>query len=248
MNKSVIFFSNTLIISCLTWSTCQSLHIHWSSEELTVWSSFFHLDLGVAPTFPQGWRFGWDGLLLEVFLCVGLALGGLGTFSPAGTSWRRVPVCTGEAEATDITGLPAEVGAWTGIGKEFWVSLYFRAWQQRKVCILFPNCDALFALSEMHSRKGSNYIHHSTLFCWSRMSSVTLLRISSKLKPDNVFPFLLCTSFMKLMKSELKGKSRKTRLLTGNTMAVINIRERCSFHVWFTAVDALKDTNSANEL
>lgn len=112
----------------------------------------------------------------------------------------------------------------------------------------FLNCAALFALSEMHSRKGSNYIHHSTLFCWSRMSSVTLLRISSKLKPDNVFPLLLCTSFMKLMKSELKGESRKTRLLTGNTMAMINIRERCSFHVWFTAVDALKDTNSSNEL
>lgn len=65
---------------------------------------------------------------------------------------------------------------------------------------------ALFALSEMRSRKGSSCVQHRTLFCWSRMSSVTLLRTSSKLKSDNVFPFLLCMSFMKLVKSELKGQ------------------------------------------
>jgi len=111
----------------------------------------------------------------------------------------------------------------------------------------FLDCAAPSPLSEMHSRKGSSYVHHSTLFCWSKMSSVTLLRISSKLKPDSVFPFLLCTSFMKLVKSELNGK-KTTSLLTGSTTAVASIREHCSFRVWVTAAGPLKDTDFSNEL
>lgn len=92
--------------------------------------------------------------------------------------------------------------------KRIWSKFVFQSLAAKESLRSFLDCAALSPLSEMRSRKGSNYTRHSTLLCWSRMSSVTLLRISSKLKPDSVFPFLLCTSFMKLVKSELKGQNR----------------------------------------
>lgn len=76
----------------------------------------------------------------------------------------------------------------------------------------------------------------STLSSWSRMSSVTRLRISSGLRPARVFPFLLCTSLMKPVKSELEGQERQDQ----------------GWHVGSTAGSVIpagsKDSNFSHEL
>lgn len=136
--------------------------------------------------------------------------------------------------------------------KRIWSKFTLQRLTAKESLHSFLRCAAAFPPLEMHGRKGSNYVRHSTLLCWSRMSSVTLLRTSLKLKPDNVFPFLLCTSFMKLVKSELKGQ-KETDVITdwhycGCYQRSDSLREHSTFRVWFTAVEPLKDTNFANQL
>lgn len=64
--------------------------------------------------------------------------------------------------------------------------------------MVFPGA----VLLQPHVEKRSS-CSPGTLCCWSRMSSVTRLRISSGLRSATVFPVLLCTSMMKARRSKL---------------------------------------------
>lgn len=104
----------------------------------------------------------------------------------AGTS--RLRAAPGAAGPGEGTALPAGGGACTGI--------------RRELCPLGLCCS-------ISPGQESSSCSPCTLGCWSRMSSVTRLRISSGLSSAAAFPFLLCTSLMKARSSELEARERQ---------------------------------------